>query len=228
MERINISDKTNFIGCWNLKDENLCKNIINFFEKNKQSHVKGVLGKAGEVDESRKKSIDMNILPKDLNKDEFKCLKDYMYKLFDCYQDYKEIWPFLNETFPVVDVPSFNIQKYEKGGHFGAMHCERDGIAFMHRVFAWMTYLNNVEDGGETYFEHFRNSNFHIFQKSRFLRFRLEKTKNIHQKTPPGTPGASKIQGSSLIPGGVFDKSDNPPKVTGQRTLVYPGSSKIP
>ena len=28
MERINISDKTNFIGCWNLKDENLCKNII--------------------------------------------------------------------------------------------------------------------------------------------------------------------------------------------------------
>ena len=155
MERINISDKTNFIGCWNLKDENLCKNIINFFEKNKQSHVKGVLGKVGEVDESRKKSIDMNILPKDLNKDEFKCLKDYMYKLFDCYQDYKEIWPFLNETFPVVDVPSFNIQKYEKGGHFGAMHCERDGIAFMHRVFAWMTYLNNVEDGGETYFEHF-------------------------------------------------------------------------
>ena len=155
MERINISDKTNFIGCWNLKDENLCNNIINFFENNKQSHVKGVLGKAGEVDESRKKSIDMNILPKDLNKDEFKCLKDYMSKLFDCYQDYKKFWPFLNKTFPVVDVPSFNIQKYEKGGHFGSMHCERDSIAVMYRIFAWMTYLNNVEDGGETYFEHF-------------------------------------------------------------------------
>ena len=25
----------------------------------------------------------------------------------------------------------------------------------MHRVFAWMTYLNDVEDGGETYFDHF-------------------------------------------------------------------------
>ena len=25
----------------------------------------------------------------------------------------------------------------------------------IHRVFAWMTYLNDVDDGGETYFEHF-------------------------------------------------------------------------
>ena len=49
MERIHISDKTNFIGCWNLKDEKLCNNIINLFEQNKQSHVKGVLGKQGKL-----------------------------------------------------------------------------------------------------------------------------------------------------------------------------------
>ena len=55
----------------------------------------------------------------------------------------------------MLDVPGFNIQKYEKGGHFAAMHCERGSIPVMHRVLAWMTYLNDVEDGGETYFEHF-------------------------------------------------------------------------
>jgi uncharacterized membrane protein len=25
----------------------------------------------------------------------------------------------------------------------------------MHRIFAWMTYLNDVDEGGETCFEHF-------------------------------------------------------------------------
>ena len=54
-----------------------------------------------------------------------------------------------------MDIPSFNIQKYEIGGHFNMMHCERANIQSMHRVFAWMTYLNDVEDGGETYFDYY-------------------------------------------------------------------------
>ena len=153
MKRIHISDQTNFIGCWNLNDVNLCSNIVDFFENNKESHTKGS-GISG-VDEKRKKSTDMNIHPKNLNKDEFKYLREYINKLFICYQDYKKIWPFLNQTLSVLDVPGFNIQKYEKGGHFAAMHCERGSIPVMHRVLAWMTYLNDVEDGGETYFEHF-------------------------------------------------------------------------
>ena len=50
------------------------------------------------------------------------------------------------------------LQKYEIGGHFNKMHCERASLQSMHRVFAWMTYLNDVEDGGETYFEHYNLS----------------------------------------------------------------------
>ena len=75
--------------------------------------------------------------------------------MYDCYQDYKTQWPFLNKSLEVVDIPTFNIQKYEIGGHFARMHCEREGVPSMHRVFAWMTYLNDVEDGGETFFEHY-------------------------------------------------------------------------
>ena len=55
----------------------------------------------------------------------------------------------------MVDIPRFNIQKYKIGGHFAELHTERENISTMHRVFAWMTYLNNVDDGGETYFEYF-------------------------------------------------------------------------
>ena len=55
----------------------------------------------------------------------------------------------------MVDIPSFNIQKYNIGGHFAELHTERESVSTMHRVFAWMTYLNDVDDGGETYFKYF-------------------------------------------------------------------------
>ena len=87
--------------------------------------------------------------------DEFEDIKNYFSELFKCYQDYKIQWPFLDKTLDVVDIPKFNIQKYDIGGHFSSVHCERDSKQNMHRIFAWMTYLNDVDEGGETCFEHF-------------------------------------------------------------------------
>ena len=154
MKRIKLSDETNFIGCWNINDNNLCTDIIDLFENNKKFHKKGSTGKG--IDEKVKKSIDMTIQPNDCNKEDFKALKKYVKKLFECYQDYKILWPFLDETFNALDISAFNIQKYEAGGHFSKIHCERGSISHMHRVFAWMTYLNDVDSGGETNFEHFK------------------------------------------------------------------------
>ena len=144
MERIKISEETNFIGCWKFNDNKLCEDIINLFENNKEFHIKGVTGLG--IDENVKKSTDMPVDPKNLNNDKFKILKIYMNKLFECYQDYKTTWPYLNRSFTEVDIPTFNVQKYEEGGHFSYLHCEREGISTMHRVFAWMTYLNDVEE----------------------------------------------------------------------------------
>jgi len=55
-----------------------------------------------------------------------------------------------------VDVSSFNIQRYGTGGHFLKVHSERTTLSTSHRVLAWMTYLNDVEDedGGATKFVH--------------------------------------------------------------------------
>ena len=41
MERTNISKDTNFIGSWNINDDNLCNNIVKFFENNKLLQKKG-------------------------------------------------------------------------------------------------------------------------------------------------------------------------------------------
>ena len=43
MKRLDIKspDANNFIGVWNINDENLCKNMIDFFEQNKNLQTKG-------------------------------------------------------------------------------------------------------------------------------------------------------------------------------------------
>ena len=153
MKRINISNDTNFIGSWNINDDELCNNIVKIFEENTSLHQVGQTSYG--IDEKIKKSIDIGIDPIDLEKKKFSNIKLYFNKLYDCYQDYKIQWPCLKKNLETVDIPTFNIQKYEIGGHFSRIHCERVGVASMHRVFAWMTYLNDVEDGGETFFENF-------------------------------------------------------------------------
>ena len=56
-----------------------------------------------------------------------------------------------------LQVSSFNLQRYQSGQHFQNLHTERSTLATLHRVFAWMTYLNDVdkEDGGSTLFSHY-------------------------------------------------------------------------
>ena len=54
-----------------------------------------------------------------------------------------------------VDIVPFTLQRYSAGGHFQKPHAERMAFGFMHRVLAWMTYLNDVPAGGATTFHHY-------------------------------------------------------------------------
>ena len=65
MERINISKEKNFIGSWNINDDNLCNNIVRFFENNKILQKKGAT--INGVDEKVKNSIDISINPNNLH-----------------------------------------------------------------------------------------------------------------------------------------------------------------
>lgn len=142
----------NFIGTFQI-DTNLCDKIVDFFNENKSLQSKGET--VNGVDEAKKKSIDIGINPKNLSKPEYQNLKIYFDHLFNCYSDYRAQWPFLNEIFKKVDIGSFNIQMYSPGGHFSKLHSERTSIKTLHRLFAFMTYLNEDFDDGETFFEHY-------------------------------------------------------------------------
>ena len=145
--------QSHFIGSWNIRNDDLCKQIINFFEENKILQKKGTSGSG--VDETTKKTTDITISPNDLKNDEFKCFNNYMDELYKCFIDYQHQWPFMKNMIKNLDIRSFNVQKYLKGDHFSKVHTERANLQHSDRVFAWMTYLNNVEDGGATNFSHY-------------------------------------------------------------------------
>ncbi len=156
MKRLTLeTNKINFIGYWQLSNDVLFEKIIDFFETNRHLHSQGVRDKG--VNLSEKKTTDLTIDPIDLVEKNYSIFNVYFKELFNCYNDYKKQWPFVEENFGVLDIPSFNIQRYLPGDHFSKIHTERSSTSTSHRVFAWMTYLNDLEknSGGSTKFNHF-------------------------------------------------------------------------
>ena len=142
-----------FIGAWQMTRPDLCHDLISLFEKNHQYRGPGRTGSG--VDEAAKRSIDLTLLPSELNKPGHEVLGEYLRHLEQCYRAYAAEWPFLGGILPRGEIMPFTIQRYGVGGHFQRVHSERDSMSFAHRVLAWMSYLNDVEEGGETSFPHF-------------------------------------------------------------------------
>lgn len=146
------AEQPHFIGSWMLGQPALCEELVQFFEDHSEQHTQGKM--AGGLNLEAKHSTDLSIRPRDLEREDHKPLRRYMEALYQCHQDYLLQWPFLKSVLSQVDVGSFNLQRYEPGGHFRMLHSERTTLATSHRILAWMTYLNDVEDGGATRFEH--------------------------------------------------------------------------
>jgi hypothetical protein len=135
-----------------MEQNSLCDELIEFFEGHQEKQEPGQ--SAGAVDLDAKKSTDMTIHPRDLKQQEYKAAKEYTDCLFACFKDYTDQFSFLGSIMPSTFIGSFNIQKYLSGGHFKLPHTERTSVQNSFRVLAWMTYLNDVADGGTTTFTH--------------------------------------------------------------------------
>ena len=156
MNRFEISGKSpspNFIGGWIIEPLSICDDMVNFFEARPEAHKAGVTAKGLNPDV--KKCVDMYIEPNDLKGDDHEVFNRYLKELFSCYKDYLDQWPFLASNMPNVEIGSVNLQRYLPGDHFQKVHCERAALKNLHRLFAWMTYLNDVEDCGTTSFPHY-------------------------------------------------------------------------
>ncbi len=142
-----------FIGAWFITNPQLCQDLIEFFESSVEQQREGVT--SGGIDITVKKSTDLPVNPKDLQLATHSAIATYIRELHGCYLDYLQQWPFLAGFLKEVDIGAFNIQRYQAGEHFSGVHSERCSLGSLHRVFAWMTYLNDVEGGGYTNFKHY-------------------------------------------------------------------------
>ena len=133
-------------------DEGVCKNLINIFECNSKFHFEGqVSGTGGEydhVDISQKKSTDL-----ELSNFTFPVIQEYYNLLQKILMEYLQSYPEVNKL-PTFTATTARIQKYGKDGHFNTWHHERGGGDTQNRCLVYMTYLNDVEEGGETYFKY--------------------------------------------------------------------------
>lgn len=144
--------KRTFIGNWHVKNNDLCKQLINYYERNAQLSFLGRTHNG--VDQNAKNCRQLTIFPKQLAVSDHAVFINYFAELNDALRELRDLNAVTRKAFDKLYVGPFNLQKYEPGGHFNAMHCERHGMSTATRSLAFMTYLNNCDDGF-TYFEHF-------------------------------------------------------------------------
>lgn len=134
-----INSAWNFIGGWYI-DDNLCDLIVSDFENRKSIQKEAHSARGYKV-------IYNNMMNQAL-------MDAYRLKLLMILEEYKRFYKYSHETIEAFTVADpWNIQKYEVGKHYSVWHCENNGDPkFRRRHLAFMTYLNTVEDGGETEF----------------------------------------------------------------------------
>ena len=152
--------KTQFIGQYYLEDLSICEKLIDYFNNNKSKQHLGLIGN-GEVDLNIKKSTDISIFPSEFFIEENSVILDYLKHLRKCIDLYIEDYPDCNEYSAWAIKEGINLRKYKPGEGFTSWHTERcsNSINVQDRHIAFMTYLNDVTDGGGT---EFKNQNIII------------------------------------------------------------------
>ena len=140
--------ESDFIGGWYINPE-VCDGLISFFNDSPNQRP-GEIGRG--VDEEFKISTDVNVCPR--NPDQR--IQDYLDVLTNVCDLYCKKFEYATKMHSLWGLnTNFNVQKYNPGDHFAHLHCERTSLNSLHRLFAFMTYLNNVEDGGKTNFDYY-------------------------------------------------------------------------
>ena len=123
-----------------LSSEN-CNNIINFFEGNSHLHREG------------QRSIDTEMFLETVGKTPINSVLAQALSI--CTEEYQQEYPFINKIKSWTIAPTFKLQRYNPGEGYFTLHCENDGGvdgSAEKRILAWMVYLNDVKEGGDTEF----------------------------------------------------------------------------
>lgn len=140
----------NFIGTYNL-EHNICDDIVNFYNAHKDYAKDGLTTKEGVkiADDNFKESKDLGISAYHL----YKPFDKYRTHLQSSLESYIETYEEVNNYSKFNILEDYNIQHYPVGGGFKQWHFEASHKTNIGRVLVFMTYLNDVPDGG-THFKY--------------------------------------------------------------------------
>lgn len=143
----------------------LCDEIVSRFN-NAQLRGETYTGQSGSGENNEiKSSTDFDLLSSTLE-DDIMFGFDFISQLNDIVvNDYLGNFPHQDKDNPVTQLFSsdtfyelLQIQKYDKGqGHYNAWHAETGTYEMSRRLFSFLLYLNDVEEGGETDFLYIEN-----------------------------------------------------------------------
>ena len=150
MKTHKINSLDNFIGGWYVEDVSVCDALIQYHEDSPDKR-RGVMGGGGEakVDKDAKDSTDVTLERSAL-------ATRYVRALRGVAECYVEKYPWSGKLVPWDVLEPIGIQHYRPGGGYKIWHFERDNSndQIARRHLAFMTYLNDVKDGGGTEFYH--------------------------------------------------------------------------
>ncbi len=144
---VNLKDhhfpSESFIGGFYI-NESICDDLINYFKDNRLAATPGTVGGAdgATVKKEVKDSTDLRVSPDEKNV----YVSNYLYALGTALKEYQKKYTMLNHMRRYTLSGNWNIQYYTAGQGYKDWHCER---SFNNkRLLVWMTYLNDVPDGG--------------------------------------------------------------------------------
>ena len=142
-------------GCY-IPDQ-ICDDLIQYYEDNPDRHtmgqVYGIGDRMSEVindkDVMDSTGIGFSIYE---NPEDARALSEYLIYLELSIKEYEYKYHQAGHMANYGITELINLQTYDPGGGFKTWHCERSGITQQTRCLVFMTYLNDVEEGGETEF----------------------------------------------------------------------------
>jgi len=142
-----FSEESFIHGCY--IPDHICDNLIKYFDENPDRQAKGEIFSNFDTQISNlaiKDSLDISF-DATQNEEDARILSEYIQYLQLCDREYIYKYNQVQHmSYGLVE--NIQIQKYEPNQGFKTWHCERSGISQQTRCLAFMTYLNNVSDGG--------------------------------------------------------------------------------
>jgi len=145
---------SNFIKLWQMSELSVCDDLITYWKDSEKFPGTNYIPSKGVIiNKEEKDSIEVQI---DVKTTIPTVVENYLKNLQIAVNEYIQEFPYCNNYAPWGITDTINIQYYPPGGGYKIWHCER--CSSMHPVtsrhLVFMTYLNDVNDCGETEFFH--------------------------------------------------------------------------